>query len=67
MRPTHERMPVILDSSREDMWLDPHANPDRLRSLLVPFASEQMEAVPVHPYVNTARIEGPRCLEPGGA
>lgn len=58
MRPTHERMPVILDSSREDMWVDPHANPDTLRSPLVPFASERMETVPVNPYVSDAGTKG---------
>jgi putative SOS response-associated peptidase YedK len=60
-------MPVILDSASEDVWLDPRASADSLRSLFVPFPGERMEALPVSPWVSNARNEGPRCLEPAGA
>jgi putative SOS response-associated peptidase YedK len=67
MRPLHERMPVILDSVSEDVWLDPHSPAESLRPLLVPFPGERMEARPVSPWVSNAWNEGPRCLEPAGA
>lgn len=64
MRPIHERMPVILDAGGEVLWLDPTATADALRTLFVPFASEEMEAFPVNPWVSNARNQGPKCLEP---
>jgi hypothetical protein len=67
MRPIHDRMPVILDPAGEDAWLDSRSSPDGLRALLVPFASDRMEAFPVNPYVSNAKNEGPRCIAPAGA
>lgn len=67
MRPLHERMPVILDLEAENVWLDPHASADELRSLLVPYASERMESIPVNGWVSNAKHEGPKCLEPMSA
>jgi putative SOS response-associated peptidase YedK len=64
MRPLHDRMPVILDTSAEDVWLDTRSTADVLRSLFVPFASADMEAFPVNAWVSNARNQGPRCLEP---
>jgi putative SOS response-associated peptidase YedK len=63
MRPIHNRMPVILDSEAESVWLDPEAPVEDLRSLLVPFASEKMDAYPVDAYVNNAKNQGPKCIE----
>jgi hypothetical protein len=45
-------MPVILDTSVEDVWLDTQSSPDALHMLLVPFASDPMETIPVGPRVN---------------
>jgi putative SOS response-associated peptidase YedK len=67
MQSLHDRMPVILDRDSERVWLDSQASSDTLRSLLTPFASDRMEALPVSPWVNSAKNEGPRCLEPGSA
>jgi putative SOS response-associated peptidase YedK len=64
MRPLHDRMPVILDPTAENLWLDPRSPADALRSLFVPFASERMEAFPVSAWVSNARNQGPKCLEP---
>lgn len=64
MRSLHDRMPVILDSSAETLWLDSRSSTDALRSLFVPFVSDQMEAFPVNPWVSNAKNQGPRCLEP---
>jgi putative SOS response-associated peptidase YedK len=67
MQPIHHRMPIILDPERESEWLNPLSNPDSLRSLLVPFAADRMEAFPVNPYVSNAKNQGPRCIEPVSA
>jgi putative SOS response-associated peptidase YedK len=64
MRPLHDRMPVILDTSAEDVWLDTRSTVDLLRPLFVPFGSAELEAYPVGPWVSNAKHEGPRCLEP---
>jgi putative SOS response-associated peptidase YedK len=63
MRPLHDRMPVILDSSAFDLWLNPTASSEELRSLLIPFHNERMGTSPVSSWVNNAKHEGPRCLE----
>jgi putative SOS response-associated peptidase YedK len=67
MRPLHDRMPVILGTGAEGLWLDPHADADFLHSLLVPFPGEKMEAFPINPWVSDPKHEGPRCLEPVSA
>src|SRR5579883_320577 len=52
MQPIHERMPLILGPSAEGQWLDPCASADALRSLLVPYTGDDMEARPVGLWVN---------------
>jgi putative SOS response-associated peptidase YedK len=64
MQTIHDRMPVMLDTSAEDVWLDTRSTADSLRSLFVPFGSAEMEAYPVSSWVSNAKHEGPRCLEP---
>ena len=64
MRSLHDRMPVILDTDGDAIWLDSRASSEALRSLFVPFASEWMAAYAVSTFVNNARNQGPKCLEP---
>jgi putative SOS response-associated peptidase YedK len=64
MRPIHDRMPVILNWAGEEQWPDPQSSTDDLRSLMVPFVSDQMEAYPVSTWVNNAKNQGPKCIEP---
>jgi putative SOS response-associated peptidase YedK len=45
MQPIHDRMPVILDWSGENVWLDPRAATEDLQSLMVPFAAGRMDAL----------------------
>ncbi|KPJ91877.1 MAG: hypothetical protein AMS18_08490, partial [Gemmatimonas sp. SG8_17] len=64
-RPIHNRMPVILQPTEYDTWLDPDVNdPARLGSLLRPFPARQMAAYPVSTFVSRAGNEGPTCIEP---
>jgi putative SOS response-associated peptidase YedK len=67
MRPLHDRMPVILGTESERLWLDPRAGTDALHALLKPYSAERMEAFPVGRWVSDPKHEGPRCLEPLGA
>jgi putative SOS response-associated peptidase YedK len=64
MRALHERMPLILDSAADALWLNPSADATSLHALLAPYPGEKMEAFPVNLWVSNPKHEGPRCLEP---
>lgn len=61
VRPLHDRMPVILPSAAWEAWLSP-AEATELRELLVPWAGDELEAVPVSSAVNRADSEGSECI-----
>jgi len=67
MAPIHDRMPVVLPSSRWDEWLDP-ANDDigSLLRLLVPAPDDLLTMHPVSTDVNSVRNNGPELLQPVG-
>lgn len=53
IEPIHNRMPVILKKTTENIWLDPTTtDPEKLLGLLVPFSPNLMEAYPVFSTVN---------------
>lgn len=53
VEPIHNRMPVILKKTTENIWLDPTiTDPEKLLGLLVPFSPSLMEAYPVFSTVN---------------
>jgi putative SOS response-associated peptidase YedK len=61
----HDRMPVILNPSDYDLWLDPSVqDPELLEPLLRPYPSDEMEAYAVSRLVNDPRNEDPKCVEP---
>ena len=63
IEPVHNRMPVILSSETEPLWLDPITEtPDILEPLLVPAPPELLDVREVSPVVNNARSEGPDCI-----
>jgi putative SOS response-associated peptidase YedK len=65
LEPVHHRMPVILQASDYDTWLDPEIqDSSRLSELLVSFPASEMEGYPVSTYVNNPANQGPRCVEP---
>lgn len=65
MRPLHHRMPVILEPTVYDLWLDPAVqNADALQSLLQPYPSEELTAYPVSPRVNNPANDTPECIGP---
>ena len=65
MEPIHHRMPVILDPSNFELWLDPTRNePHHLQPLLKPCAPGILSFYPVSSYVNSSRNQGRKCIEP---
>ncbi len=65
VRPVHDRMPVILDPSDWDLWLDPGVqDPARLQPLLRPYPPEQMIAFPVGQAVNNPANDREECIAP---
>jgi len=60
--PVHDRMPVILPAAAWEPWLSPDADAADLRALLVPWAGDELEAVPVSSAVNRADHEGADCV-----
>ena len=66
VRPLHDRMPVILDSDAEDVWLDPATPAPLLHELLASLAPEQTALREVSRAVNDARHDEPDCLDPPG-
>lgn len=64
LKEIHNRMPVIIHPEAYDLWLDPDASDrEQLRSLLVPYDEESMEAYPVSRYVNRPVNNDERCVE----
>src|SRR5205823_13269597 len=65
VRPVHARMPAILPPEAYDRWLDPAAaDAERLAELLRPYPASEMASRAVSAAVNSARNEGPQCVEP---
>ena len=65
VRPIHNRMPVILRPEDEEQWLDASRTPFvKAKSLLKPYPEELMDAHDVSPVVNSAKYDGPECIQP---
>ena len=68
IQPIHNRMPVILSQETEALWLDPMTEEaETLTPLLIPSPAEELTTMVVSGHVNSARNEGPECVEPVGA
>jgi putative SOS response-associated peptidase YedK len=64
MIPIHKRMPVILESTDYDLWLDPTVQePELLQPILQPYNSDKLKAYPVSTLVNNPRNDTPECLK----
>ena len=63
LKPIHNRMPVILNPSDFQCWLDP-ANHDlaKLQKLLTPSSKTHFESYTVSSYVNNPRNESIQCI-----
>ena len=59
----HHRMPAILGTEAEALWLDPLTEgPKPLRSLIHPHPDEELESYPVEKMVNRAKAQGPELI-----
>ncbi len=61
--PIHDRMPAVLTAEDLGAWLDPHADPGELGTLLRPLAEDWLVATPASPRVNNVRNDDAACLE----
>ena len=65
MREIHDRMPVILDPSNENAWLDPENHEqEAIQELLKPCPSAWLSAVEISPLVNSPQNNTPAVLQP---
>ena len=66
MEPIHNRMPVILQGSELDRWLDESMqDKEALSELIRPFDAERMQQRRVSQAVNNVKNKGPQCqLDP---
>lgn len=62
VKPTHDRMPVILSPEKEDAWLDVTKCNNLLQELLQPFPAIEMKAYTVSPLVNSVANNTPSVL-----
>ena len=65
MSTLHNRMPVILDKTSFEVWLNPMPQtPDNLIHLIQPFPADRMSAYPVSTLVNAPSNDRPECVLP---
>jgi len=65
MSTLHNRMPVILDRTDYDQWLDPTPQtPEKLMPLIKPYPADKMSAHPVSTLVNKPTNDLPECVVP---
>jgi len=65
MAEIHDRMPVILEPNKVDLWLDRDVEGiELLQSLLVPYDPSEMTAYATNPIVGNVMNDSPACLQP---
>ncbi|WP_439882163.1 SOS response-associated peptidase [Pontibacter sp. MBLB2868] len=64
VRPTHDRMPVILSPDAEAAWLNVTNGSNMLRDLLQPFPASEMKSYPVSALVNSTAHDAPQLTVP---
>ena len=64
MQAIHNRMPVILNRTAENLWLDPATNLEALKSLIQPYQSDSMDAFEISRLVNSPKNNSPEVLAP---
>ncbi|MEJ8756819.1 SOS response-associated peptidase [Pontibacter sp. H259] len=53
VKPTHDRMPLILSPEKEEAWLDVTNGNNMLQQFLQPFPAEEMKSYAVSTFVNS--------------
>lgn len=63
LRPIHDRMPVILDPDKYELWLDPKVeNSEILQLLLHPYQADLMTSYAVSTKVNNPKNNTAECI-----
>ena len=60
----HDRMPVMLRPEQYDIWLDRDTDAETLKSLLEPYAGDDLQAYVVSNLVNKVENDEPQCIAP---
>ncbi len=63
VRPTHDRMPVALDASGAEIWLEDSVAEDLLHRVMVSRPWETVVSIEANPAVSAAKNDGPHLLE----
>jgi putative SOS response-associated peptidase YedK len=64
IKPIHDRMPVVLDASAYNAWLDPSVGAEDARKLLGVPSIEGWVSEPVSIRVNSAQVDDPTLIHP---
>jgi len=64
VKPIHDRMPIVLDTTTYAAWLDPTLDGEGARALLGVPPVGDWRGVPVSTRVNKATNDDPDCIEP---
>lgn len=59
----HHRMPVILDPTHFEAWLDPRSDPTLLKAMMGPAPEGTLDWRAVSRRVNSPRFDDPQCLQ----
>ncbi|MBN1532684.1 MAG: SOS response-associated peptidase [Spirochaetes bacterium] len=62
LRAVHNRMPVIIPQSLEDLWLDPAASVTEVSGLCIPYDSVDVQWHRVSAMVNSTSNNTPQCI-----
>jgi putative SOS response-associated peptidase YedK len=62
----HDRMPVLVEESARQRWLDPATPRDEVQALCRPWPGDDLEVHPVATRVNAPRHDDPDCVVPIG-
>ena len=66
LEPIHDRMPVIIPHEDWEEWFSPgELAAESFLRITTPYQGEEMSALAVSSLVNSARIDDPRCCQPG--
>jgi putative SOS response-associated peptidase YedK len=60
--PIHDRMPVVLDESQVDTWMNPATSEVLVRSFLRPAPDDWLVGDKASPLVNSVKHDGPELL-----
>lgn len=60
----HERMPVILDTKSEQLWLSSSLSTEEHLNLLKPYEEQKMDYYTISPMVNSVRNDNPQLIIP---